>query len=367
MAKAKSKSINSKILKMGSIAGVQKLNDADCYYICKKFIDTGNYVLNALMSGEILNGLPVGDIVSFSGDEQTGKSYILMQTAVSFLKSNPEHVVYYIDSEGSIIKNFVTDDVVDRFFIIPITTSEELKFKTAEIVKITTDSKMEGNVLICVDSLGNLSSEKEIEDVYAGKDKNDMTKAKQLKAFFRIFLNKFRETKIACLVSNHTYDKIGSFTGGKEQSGGKGSKYGASTIFNLTKSKEKDKAGKQKGILVKLWFEKTRWVKSNFNGQIAIIWESGINRYSGLLELMESVGVVKKDGTKYVYKKIEAQKSAFRKQLKELLESDKREVKELNDKIKEKIMLGTKQILQNSEILEYDNDSDIEEKDKGEE
>ncbi len=358
MAKAKSKVVNSKILKMGAIAGVQKLNDADCYYICKKFIDTGNYVLNALMSGEILNGLPIGDIVSFSGDEQTGKSYILMQSSVSFLKANPNHVVYYMDSEGSIIKNFITDDIVDRFFIIPITTSEELKFKTAEIVKTTITNKMEGNVLICVDSLGNLSSEKEIEDVYAGKDKNDMTKAKQLKAFFRIFLNKFRETKIACLVSNHTYDKIGSFTGGKEQSGGKGSKYGASTIFNLTKSKEKDKAGKQKGILVKLWFEKTRWVKSNFNGQIAIIWDSGINRYSGLLELMDSIGVVKKEGTKYIYKDITAQKSTFRKELKKLLESDEKELKELNEKIKEKIMLGTKQIIQNADITDFEDDDE---------
>ena len=340
---------------MGNISGIQKLNDEDCMYICKKFIDTGNYVLNALMSGEILNGVPVGDIVSFSGDEQTGKSYILMQTAVQFLKNNSDHIVYYIDTEGSIMKNFITEDIVDRFFIIPVSTAEKLKFKVAEILTAVKENEMQGNVIICVDSLGNISSEKEIDDTYSGSNKNDMTKAKQLKAFFRIFLNTFRDLRVACIISNHTYDKIGSFVGGKEQSGGKGSKYGASTIFNLTKSKEKDKSGKQSGILVKLWFEKTRWVKSKYSGQIAIIWESGINRYSGLLELLELTGIVNKEGSKYVYKDIVALKTSFRKQLKQLLESNPEEVKELNEKVKNSMMLGVKQIILNSEL-----DTDIE-------
>jgi RecA/RadA recombinase len=186
--------------------------------------------------------------------------------------------------------------------VVNVVTVEEFRTKTLKAVDIYLKKKEnERNPCIFVlDSLGMLSTNKEINDALAEKDTRDMTKAQLIKGAFRMLTLKLGQAKIPMLVTNHTYESM-SIYGGKQMSGGSGLQYAASTIIYLSKSKEKDTVSKEViGNLIRAKTQKSRLSKENQQVEIRLYYdERGLDRYYGLLELGEIGGLWKNTANRY--------------------------------------------------------------------
>jgi len=149
-----------------------------------------------------------------------------------------------------------------------------------------------------LDSLGMLSSEKELEDTASGKNARDMTKAQLLRGTFRVLSLKLAKANVPLLVTNHVYDVVGAYIPTKEISGGSGLKYAASSICML--SKKKDKEDKEVvGNIVRVTMHKSRFTKEHKKVEVKLSYDSGLDRYYGLLELAEKYNIIKKVSTRY--------------------------------------------------------------------
>jgi len=146
--------------------------------------------------------------------------------------------------------------------------------------------------------LGMLSSEKELEDTAKGENKRDMTKAQLLRGTFRVLSLKLAKANVPLLVTNHVYDVVGAYVPTKEISGGSGLKYAASSICMLTKKKDKDGTDIV-GNIIKVKMHKSRFTKENKVVETKLSYDSGLDRYYGLLDLAEKYGIIKKVATRY--------------------------------------------------------------------
>jgi RecA/RadA recombinase len=153
-------------------------------------------------------------------------------------------------------------------------------------------------MLFIVDSLGLLSTEKELADSTEGKDVRDMTKAQLIKGTFRVLTLKLAKIGLPMLVTNHVYEVIGSYIPQKVMGGGSGLKYAASTIVYLSKKKVRDGTDIT-GIIIKAKMFKSRIAKENAMVEILLTYNKGLDRYYGLLEFGEKHGVFKKAGNRY--------------------------------------------------------------------
>jgi len=198
------------------------------------FIDSGSYIFNALLSGSIYGGLPANKITAIAGESATGKTFFVMGMVKSFLDQNPDAGVLYFESESAITQQMVIDRGIDpqRMVIIPVTTVQEFRTQAIKILDSYLDRKEDDRkpILLCLDSLGMLSTTKEVEDTSDGKETRDMTRAQVLKAAFRVLTLKLGRAKVPMVVTNHTYDSMGSMFPTKEMGGGSGLKYAASSI-----------------------------------------------------------------------------------------------------------------------------------------
>jgi RecA/RadA recombinase len=184
--------------------------------------------------------------------------------------------------------------------VVNVVTVEEFRTKTLKAVDIYLKKKEEERkpCIFVLDSLGMLSTNKEINDALAEKDTRDMTKAQLIKGAFRMLTLKLGQAKIPMLVTNHTYDSM-SLYGGKQMSGGSGLQYAASTIIYLSKSKEKD-GTEIIGNIIRAKTQKSRLSKENQEVQIRLFYdERGLDRYYGLLELGELGGMWKNVAGRY--------------------------------------------------------------------
>ena len=180
------------------------------------FIDTGSYIFNALLSGSIYGGLPSNKITAVAGESATGKTFFIMGMVKSFLDDNPDAGVLYFESESAITKQMVIDRGIDpqRMVIIPVTTVQEFRTQAIKVL----DSYLAKNVadrkpiMLCLDSLGMLSTTKEVEDTSDGKETRDMTRAQVLKAAFRVLTLKLGRANVPMVVTNHTYESMGLFS-----------------------------------------------------------------------------------------------------------------------------------------------------------
>jgi RecA/RadA recombinase len=176
------------------------------------------------------------------------------------------------------------------------------KFKTHALKLIDAyekkDEKARPPMMFVLDSLGMLSTSKEMEDSLEGKDTRDMTKAQIIKAAFRVLTLKLAKVKIPLLVTNHVYELVGSYVPTKELGGGTGLKYAASTIAMLSKRKEKDGTDVI-GNIVKIKMYKSRLSKENSQIEVLLTYAQGLDRYYGLLDLAEKHGIFKKVSTRY--------------------------------------------------------------------
>ena len=268
----------------------------------ENFIDTGSYVFNALLSGSIYGGLPANKITALAGESATGKTYFLMGIVKNFLDANPDSGVVYFESESAITKQMVTDRGIDpdRMVIVPVTTVQEFRTQALKVLDryMQQDVDIRRPMFLCLDSLGMLSTTKEVEDTADGKETRDMTRAQVLKAAFRVLTLKLGKAKVPMVVTNHTYDSMGSMFPTKEMGGGSGLKYAASSIIFLSKKKEKD-GTEVVGNIVHCKNHKSRLTIENKMVDVRLTYDKGLDKYYGLLELAEKYDIFKKVSTRY--------------------------------------------------------------------
>jgi RecA/RadA recombinase len=268
----------------------------------ENFIDTGSYVFNALLSGSIYGGLPANKITALAGESATGKTYFLMGIVKNFLDANPDSGVVYFESESAITKQMVIDRGIDpdRMVIVPVTTVQEFRTQALKVLDgyMQQDVDIRRPLFLCLDSLGMLSTTKEVEDTADGKETRDMTRAQVLKAAFRVLTLKLGKAKVPMVVTNHTYDSMGSMFPTKEMGGGSGLKYAASSIIFLSKKKEKD-GTEVVGNIVHCKNHKSRLTIENKMVDVRLTYDKGLDKYYGLLELAEKYDIFKKVSTRY--------------------------------------------------------------------
>ena len=265
------------------------------------FIDTGSYIFNSLLSGTIHGGLPSNKITALAGESATGKTYFLMGIVKNFLDANPDAGVIYFESESALTKDLVVNRGIDpeRMVVMPVTTVQEFRTQALKVL----DSYLLQNeadrkpLFLCLDSLGMLSTTKEVEDTAEGKETRDMTRAQVLKAAFRVLTLKLGRAKVPMVVTNHTYESMGLFST-KEMGGGSGLKYAASSIIYLSKKKEKD-GTEVIGNIIHCKNHKSRLTVENKMVDVRLTYEKGLDRHYGLLELAEKYDIFKKVSTRY--------------------------------------------------------------------
>ena len=266
---------------------------------CDSFIDTGCFIFNALVSGSIYGGIPANKITALAGESSTGKTFFVLSVVQSFLANNPEGGVIYFESESAITKSMIEERGIDssRMVIVPVTTVQEFREQSIKILDKLGDEDNRPPMLFVLDSLGMLSTTKEIEDASAGKETRDMTRAQIVKSIFRILTLKLGKLKIPMIVTNHTYDVVGAYIPTKEMGGGSGLKYAASSIIYLGKKKDKD--GKEViGNIIKAETHKSRLSKEGKKVEVRLSFDRGLDPYYGLLSLGEKYEVFKRVGNR---------------------------------------------------------------------
>jgi RecA/RadA recombinase len=267
------------------------------------FIDTGSYMLNAVLSGSLYGGVPDNKVTAFAGESATGKTYFVLGVVRSFLEQHPTGGVVYYDTEAAVTKSMMEERGIDTTRVIISEPDTIQKFKTHALRMIDAYEKQPEDkrppMMFVLDSLGLLSTSKEMEDSMEGKDTRDMTKAQIIKAAFRVLTLKLAKVKIPMLVTNHVYDLVGSYVPTKELGGGTGLKYAASTIAMLTKKREKDATGEVVGNIIKVKMYKSRLSKEQKVVEVLLTFEKGLDRYYGLLDLAEKYEIIKKVSTRY--------------------------------------------------------------------
>ncbi len=280
-----------------------------------KFIDTGSHIFNALLSGSIYGGMPSNKITAFAGESGTGKTFFVLGMCKHFLDNHPEGGVIYFESESALTKKLIENRGVDskRMVIMPVTTVQEFRTQSLAVLEkyINQDGADRKPILFVLDSLGMLSTTKEVEDTAEGKETRDMTRAQVLKAAFRVLTLKLGRAKVPMVITNHTYDVVGAYMPMKEMGGGSGLKYAASSIIYL--SRKKDKEGTEVvGNIIHCKTHKSRLSKENMLVDVRLRYDKGLDRYYGLLDLATKHGIFKQvstrielpDGTKQYAKTI---------------------------------------------------------------
>ena len=269
----------------------------------ESYVDTGSFIFNGLVSGSIFGGVSSNKITAIAGESSTGKTFFSLAVVKNFLESNPDSYCLYFDTEAAVNKSLLESRGIDlnRLVVVNVVTIEEFRTKALKAVDKYLQMPIEDRkpCMFVLDSLGMLSTEKEITDALNDKQVRDMTKSQLVKGAFRMLTLKLGQANIPLIVTNHTYDVIGSYVPTKEMGGGSGLKYAASTIIYLSKKKEKDKT-EVVGNLIKAKTAKSRLSKENKQVEIRLFYDSrGLDRYYGLLELGEIGGLWKNVAGRY--------------------------------------------------------------------
>ena len=267
------------------------------------YVDTGSYIFNALVSGSIFGGVSGNKITAIAGESSTGKTFFSLAVVKNFLDTHPDGYCLYFDTEAAITKSLIESRGIDtsRLVVVNVVTIEEFRTKALKAVDMYLKAPLEDRkpCMFVLDSLGMLSTTKEITDALNEKEVRDMTKSQLIKGAFRMLTLKLGQANVPLIVTNHTYDVIGAYVPTKEMGGGSGLKYAASTIIYLSKKKEKD-GTEVVGNIIKAKTAKSRLSKENKDVEIRLFYdERGLDRYYGLLELGEIGGLWKNVAGRY--------------------------------------------------------------------
>lgn len=268
------------------------------------YYDTGSYALNALISGSIFGGMPSNKSLLVGAPSSTGKTFIALGTAAGFQQPRPNSIVVIFESESAITQKMLISHGLDvsRTLIVPVQTVEEFRTQALRLLKEYQEEKASNRaeMFFVLDSMGGLSTNKELADMQEGDSTRDMTRAQLLKATFRALTLELGKANVPLFVTNHIYEAIGQGPYAPAvQSGGTGAVYAASTELRLTKAKDKDADGKVSGVIVTVTAHKSRLTKEGMKVKMLIRQNGGLDRYYGLTEIAEEAGIFAKVGNKY--------------------------------------------------------------------
>jgi len=281
--------LKDKLIKNSTIDMTSTLTDSKIY-TKKDVITTPVPMINVALSGTVDGGITPG-LTMLAGPSKHFKTGFALLMASAFLKKYKEGVVLFYDSEFGTPQSYFNAFGIpfDSVVHTPITDIEELKFDIMQQIN-TLDRK--DQVMIVIDSIGNLASKKEVDDALDGKSVADMSRAKQLKSLFRMVTPHLTLKDIPMIVINHTYKEIGLYP--KDiVGGGTGSYYGSDNIWILGRQQDKDDK-EIKGYHFVINVEKSRYVREKSKIPITISYEGGINRWSGLLDVAIEGGYIVK-------------------------------------------------------------------------
>ena len=266
------------------------------------FVDTGSHIFNAVVSGSLFGGIPSNKVTALAGESSTGKTFFALSVVRNFLANNSNGGVIYFESESAISKDMIESRGIDskRMVIFPVATIEDFRTQAVRILDKYMKEPKEERVpmMFVLDSLGMLSTSKEMEDISNDKQVRDMTKSQLIKGAFRVLTLKLGQAQVPMIVTNHTYDVIGSYVPVKEMGGGAGLKYAASSIIFLSKSKEKEGTDLV-GNIIKCEAKKSRLSKEGSKVATRLYFdERGLDKYYGLLELGEKYNVFMRVGNR---------------------------------------------------------------------
>ena len=266
------------------------------------FIDTGSYSFNALLSGSIYGGLPGNRITAIAGEAATGKTFFALGILKNYLEKDKDAGVVLFESENAVSKDMIEARGVDskRVVVVPVSTVQEFRTQAIKILDkyLEQDPKDRQPLMFVLDSLGMLSTTKEMTDTGEGKETRDMTRSQIVKSTFRVLTLKLGQANVPMIMTNHTYDVIGSMFPQKEMGGGSGLKYAASSIVYLGKRKEKD-GTEVVGNIIHCKNYKSRLTKENAQIDVKLTYKKGLDKYYGLIGLAEEGGIFKKVSTRY--------------------------------------------------------------------
>jgi RecA/RadA recombinase len=267
------------------------------------YVDTGSFMLNALVSGSLFGGVSGNKITTFSGANASGKTFFSLAVVKNYLEMNPEGYCLYFDTEAAVTRKMLSEKGIDlsRVVVLNVVTVEEFRTKALKAVDIYMKKPEEERrpCMFVLDSLGMLSTNKEINDTLAGEEKRDMTRAQLTKAAFRMLTLKLGKANIPMIVTNHIYANVGGYGPAFVQSSGSGMQYSASTIVELTKSKEKD-GTEIVGSIIKAKTFKSRLSRENQEVSVRLYYDHrGLDRYYGLLDIGEESGIIPRVGNRY--------------------------------------------------------------------
>jgi RecA/RadA recombinase len=278
-----------KLKKNSKIKSTDILSDSK-FFNEKDFTPTDVPMINVALSGSVDGGLAAG-LTVLAGPSKHFKTSFALLMAGAYLKAHPDAVMLFYDSEfgspQSYFEQFGID--TDRVLHTPITNVEELKF---DMIGQLEELDRDDEVIIVIDSIGNMASKKELEDAQNEKSVADMSRAKALKGLFRMTTPYLTMKNIPLLAINHTYKEIGLFP--KDVvGGGTGIYYSADNIWIL--GRQQDKKGTEiQGYHFVINVEKSRYVKEKSKIPITVSWDGGVRKYSGLLDCALAGGYVTK-------------------------------------------------------------------------
>jgi RecA/RadA recombinase len=275
-------------------------NEVDNYPI-RDWISTGNWLFNAQISGDPFKGCPSGRIMQLAGINSCGKTFLMLETMKS--AQDLGYFVVILDSEfANNDKNELKKRGIDieNCLFIPIDTVENC---TTTVINLLDEIGVGDKVIIGIDSIGNLSTSAELENLTEGKETADMTRARKLRAFFRTCTLKAGIKNVPIIPINHTYSQIGGF-GGRVVGGGEGSLYNSSIIAEFTKAQEKSTDQTETiGALITSQVTKCRTAKEKTKVKFSISFEEGLKLESGLLEYCLGEKMFLKVKQSYVFNK----------------------------------------------------------------
>jgi len=279
----------SKLQKASKIGSTSVLTDS-AIFADKEFINTGVPMVNVALSGDINGGLTSG-LTVLAGPSKHFKTSFALLMASAYLQAKKDAVMLFYDSEFGSPQAYFTQFGIDtdRVLHTPVANVEELKF---DMVAQLENIDKSDDVIIVIDSIGNLASKKELEDAINEKSVADMSRAKSLKGLFRMVTPYLAMKNIPLLAINHTYKEIGLFPR-DIVSGGTGIMYSADNVWIVGRRQQKQ-GTEIKGYDFIINVEKSRFVKEKSRVPISVTWEGGIDPYSGLLDVALVGGYVAK-------------------------------------------------------------------------
>ena len=274
------------------------------------WISTGNYTLNYLISGDFHKGVPLGKVTVFAGESGAGKSFICSGNLVRNAQQQGIYVIL-IDSENALDEKWLhdlgVDTTEDKLLKLNMAMIDDVAKTISEFMKEYKAMAERPKVLFVIDSLGMLLTPTDINQFEAGDMKGDMgRKPKALTSLVRNCVNMFGSYNVGMVCTNHTYASQDMFDPDDKISGGQGFVYASSIVVAMKKLKLKEdedgnKVSDVMGIRAACKIMKTRYSKPFETVQIKIPYETGMNPYSGMVDMLEKQGMLVQQGNRLKY------------------------------------------------------------------